>query len=316
MTAPTPEFDKDEALLAELPVTVPVLDEPIETAAGAPRRRAGADLWARFARSKPAVASLVWLVVVLLIALLAGAIQTSPPFSGGPEALRPPGTPGHLLGTNHLGQDTWSQLVHGARVSLLVGFSVAAAATLIGVLVGALAGFFPGWIDTVLMRISEFFQTLPRLVLALIIVALFGSSLLGMIIVVSILSWPQTARVVRGGVRTVRSAAFVDAARVAGMPAGVIIWREILPNVLSQIVVIASLDVAMAILTEASLSFFGLGDPNFVSWGGMLFQAQAYLRSAWWLAVFPGLAIASVVLALNLVGDGLNDALNPRLKER
>lgn len=314
MTAP--EFDRDEALLAELPVTVPVLDETVESAGVAPLRRPVGDLWRRFARSKPAVASLAWLVVIVLVAVFASLLQTSPPFSGGSDALKAPGTPGHLLGTNHLGQDTWSQLVHGARVSLLVGFSVAAFATVIGVLVGALAGFFPGWLDAILMRISEFFQTLPRLVLALIIVALFGSSLLGMIVVVAILSWPQTARVVRGGVRTVRSAAFVDAARVAGMPSGVIIWREILPNVLSQIVVIASLDVAMAILTEASLSFFGLGDPNFVSWGGMLFQAQAYLRTAWWLAVFPGLAIASVVLALNLVGDGLNDALNPRLKER
>ena len=146
--------------------------------------------------------------------------------------------------------------------------------------------------------------------------ALFGSGLFGMIVVISILSWPQTARVVRSGVQTVRSAAFVDAARVAGMPPLTMILREILPNVLASIVVIASLDVAMAILTEASLSFFGLGDPNFVSWGGMLFQAQAYLRSAPWMAFFPGLAIASVVLALNLVGDGLNDALNPRLKER
>jgi peptide/nickel transport system permease protein len=299
---------------AELPVSVAEV-EPIDVATAQVRRPA-ADLWRRYARSKPAVVSLVWLVVVLVVAALAGVLQASAPFAGGADALKPPGSPGHLLGTNHLGQDTWSQLLHGSRVSLLVGFSVAAAATVIGVLVGALAGFFPGWIDATLMRLSEFFQTLPRLVLALIIVALFGSSLVGMIVVISILSWPQTARVVRGGVRTVRSAAFVDAARVAGMPSGVIIWREILPNVLSQIVVIASLDVAMAILTEASLSFFGLGDPNFVSWGGMLFQAQAYLRSAWWLALFPGMAIASVVLALNLMGDGLNDALNPRLKER
>ncbi len=316
MSALQPESEKVEALSAELPVTVVAPEPDLDVADAIGRRRPALELWRRFARSTPAVVSLAWLVIVVLVAVLAGVLQSSPPFSGGPNALKPPGTGGHLLGTNHLGQDTWSQLVHGSRVSLLVGFSVAAAATVIGVLVGALAGFFPGWIDSTLMRLSEFFQTLPRLVLALIIVALFGSSLVGMIVVVSILSWPQTARVVRGGVRTVRSAAFVDAARVAGMPSGVIIWREILPNVLSQIVVIASLDVAMAILTEASLSFFGLGDPNFVSWGGMLFQAQAYLRSAWWLAFFPGLAIASVVLALNLVGDGLNDALNPRLKER
>lgn len=274
------------------------------------------DFVRRYVRSVPAVASLGFLVLVLLIALLADVLAPFPPFQGGDDAQLAPGTGGHLLGTNHLGQDVWSQLVHGSRVSLLVGFAVALAATVIGVVIGAVAGFFGGVVDAVLMRISEFFQTLPRLVLALIIVALFGSGLGGMIVVLSILSWPQTARVVRTGVQSVRNAAFVDAARVAGMPPRVMIVREVLPNVLASIVVIASLDVAAAILTEASLSFFGLGDPNFVSWGGMLFQAQAYLRTAWWMALFPGLAIAAVVLALNLVGDGLNDALNPRLKER
>ncbi|OYN98154.1 peptide ABC transporter permease [Enemella evansiae] len=296
---------------AEIPTTV----NQDQALTGVRERPAG-DLWRRFARSRPALISLVWLVLVLLVALFAGLIAPYPPFEGGPDARLPPGSGNHLLGTNHLGQDVFSQLVHGARVSLLVGFSVALAATVIGVLVGAVAGFFGGVVDSVLMRISEFFQTLPRLVLALVIVALFGSGLFGMIVVLSLLSWPQTARVVRSGVQSVRQSAYVDAARVAGMPAGTVILREVLPNVMSSVVVIASLDVAAAILTEASLSFFGLGDPNFVSWGGMLFQAQAYLRTAWWMAVFPGLAIALVVLALNLVGDGLNDALNPRLKER
>lgn len=291
-------------------------DTVLETADGLPTRRPFVEFWRRFIRSKPALISLAFLVAVILGAVFADFLQIQPPFSGGPNAQLPPGSAGHPLGTNHLGQDVWSQLVHGARVSLLVGFAVALVATVIGVLVGALAGFFGGWVDALLMRIAEFFQTLPRLVLALIIVALFGSSLFGMIVVISILSWPQTARVVRTGVRTVRTAAFVDAARVAGMPPVTMIVKEILPNVMASIVVIASLDVAAAILTEASLSFFGLGDPNFISWGGMLFQAQAYLRSAWWMAVFPGLAIAAVVLALNLMGDGLNDALNPRLKER
>lgn len=274
------------------------------------------DFWYRFFRSKPAVVALAYLALVLLVAVFAGVLSPGDPFRGGLDALNTPGSPGHLLGTNHLGQDVLAQLLYGARVSLLVGFSVASLSTLIGVIIGALAGFFGGWLDNLLMRISEFFQTMPRLVLALIIVALFGSSLQGMIFVVALLSWPQTARVVRTGVQTVRSSAFVDAAKVAGMPPGAMIIREILPNVLASIVVVASLEVAGAILAEASLSFFGLGDPNFVSWGGMLYQAQAYLRAGWWMALFPGLAIAAVVLAFNIVGDGLNDALNPRLKER
>lgn len=289
--------------------------EIVETPA-VPVERPARDFWYRYAKSRPAVVSLAFLVLVLVVAALAGVIAPYEPFSGGLDALLPPGSPGHLLGTNHLGQDIWTQLLYGSRVSLLVGFAVATLSTLIGIAVGAIAGFFGGWIDNVLMRIAEFFQTLPRLVLALIIVALFGSSLQALIVVIAILSWPQTARVVRTGVQSVRSAAFVDAARVAGMPPFAMIVREILPNVLASIVVIASLEVAGAILAEASLSFFGLGDPNFVSWGGMLFQAQAYLSSAWWMAVFPGAAIALVVLAFNIMGDGLNDALNPRLRER
>lgn len=281
-----------------------------------PVRNKYAEFWYGLSRSKIAVAALVFIVLVLIMGIFAPLLQTSDPFAGGNNSLLPPLSGGHFLGTDHLGRDVWSQLVNGSRVSLMVGFAVAAAATVIGIVVGAVAGFYGGWIDSVLMRITEFFQTLPRLVLALIIVALFGSSINMLIGVIAILSWPQTARVVRTGFMTLRNVAFVDAARVSGMSKTAIIFREILPNVLASVVVIASLDVGAAILTEASLSFFGLGDPNLVSWGGMLQQAQQYLSQAWWMAVFPGVAIALVVLAFNILGDGLNDALNPRLKER
>jgi peptide/nickel transport system permease protein len=304
MSMPLPELIPDPA------------SESTEREGLAPPRSRLSEVWYGFSRSKIAVVSLAFIVLVVVVAIIAPLLQSSDPFSGGKDALTPPLTPGHLLGTDNLGRDTWSQLVNGSRVSLMVGFTVAAAATVIGILVGALAGFFGGWLDSVLMRITEFFQTLPRLVLALIIVALFGSSITILIGVIAILSWPQTARVVRAGFQTLRSAGFVDAARVSGMPRSAIIFREILPNVIASVVVIASLDVGVAILTEASLSFFGLGDPNLVSWGGMLQQAQQYLAQAWWMAVFPGVAIALVVLAFNVLGDGLNDALNPRLKER
>lgn len=281
-----------------------------------PHRSTTRELLARFARSSGALPALAFIVLMVLVAVFAPLLQTADPFAGGPDAMLPPGTDGHLLGTDNLGRDLWSQLVNGARVSLLVGFTAAFAATVVGTVIGAAAGYFGGWIDAVLMRITEFFQTLPRLVVALIVVALLGASLTNLVAVISLLAWPQTARVVRSGVRSYRSAAFVEAAKVGGMGPVAILVREVLPNVVPSIIVVASLDVAEAILTEASLSFFGLGDPNLVSWGGMLHQAQQFLTQSWWMALFPGLAIALVVLALNIVGDGLNDALNPQSKGR
>ncbi len=258
-----------------------------------------------------------WLAIVCLLLIVAMAafapwITSTHPLDGGLDSLLPPLSNGHWLGTDDLGRDIWTRVVYGTRISLLVGVASAALAVLIGVLVGAVAGYFGGWLDTTLMRIAEFFQTLPRFVLALIVIALFGASVVKMILVIAVLSWPQLARVVRATVASLNQSQFVDAARVVGMPASAIIAREILPNVAAPIVVIGSLDIAAAILIEASLSFFGLGDPNQVSWGAMLNDAQQYLRSAWWMSAFPGLGIALTVLSFNLLGDALNDALNPR----
>jgi peptide/nickel transport system permease protein len=279
------------------------------------RRRPARDFARRFASSRPAVAASLFLLIVTLLAVFAPWVAGYDPLVGGADALRPPLGAGHLLGTDHLGRDIWAQLVYGARVSLTVGALAAGAAVLIGVLVGAVSGFVGGWVDTGLMRFAEFFQTLPRFVLALIIVAIFGGGIERTIFVIAILSWPQAARVVRSSYMSLREAPFVDAARVGGMGPAAIIMREILPNVVAPVIVIASLDVATAILLEAGLGFFGLGDPNHPSWGTMLNQAQQYLRLAWWMSVFPGLAIALTVLSCNLLGDALNDALNPRLRE-
>lgn len=256
--------------------------------------------------------ALGWLLVVLLLALAAPLVTAYDPLSGGDNALQPPLSAGHWLGTDDLGRDIWTRVVYGTRVSLAVGIISAFFAVLIGVVVGAIAGYYGGWADALLMRIAEFFQTLPRFVVALIVIAVFGASLAKMILVIALLSWPQLARVVRATVSSLRQSQFVDAARVAGMGHGAIILREILPNVAAPIIVIGSLDIASAILIEASLSFFGLGEPNLVSWGGMLNDAQQYLRSAWWMSAFAGLAIALTVWAFNLLGDALNDALNPR----
>lgn len=268
-----------------------------------------------FARHTTKLAFLA-LVLIVGMAVFAPWITAYDPLSGGDNALQPPLTPGHWLGTDDLGRDIWTRVVYGTRISLLVGVASAAITVLLGVLIGAVAGYFGGWIDSVLMRVAEFFQTLPRFVVALIVIALFGTSVTKMILVIAILSWPQLARVVRATVSSLKHSQFVDAARVAGMSDAAIILREILPNVAAPIIVLGSLDIAAAILIEASLSFFGLGDPNQVSWGAMLNDAQQYLRAAWWMSAFAGLGIAITVLSFNLMGDALNDALNPRGEHR
>ncbi|MDM0031907.1 ABC transporter permease [Variovorax sp. J22P271] len=279
-------------------------------AAGAPVGKAG--FRRRLLRRPTTLLALAFLALLFGLAACAPLATGHDPLGGGDSALLEPLSPGHWLGTDDLGRDIWARVVFGSRISLTVGVLSALIAVAVGVVVGALAGYFGGWLDTLLMRIAEFFQTLPRFVVALIVIALFGTSVLKMIVVIAALSWPQLARVVRASVAALAQSQFVDAARVAGMGHGAIIVREILPNVAAPIVVLGSLDIAMAILIEASLSFFGLGDPNHVSWGAMLNDAQQYLRSAWWMSAFPGLAIALTVLSFNVFGDALNDALNPR----
>jgi peptide/nickel transport system permease protein len=274
-----------------------------------------AGFWRQFRRHRTGVFGLAVVVVLVLVALLAPWLAPTDPFTTSRAALQPPGTPGHLLGTDHLGRDVLSGITWGARVSLIVGLAAAFTATVIGILVGAVAGYFGGWADELLMRVTELFQIIPRFVLALIVVAFFGSGLVNLILVIGILSWPQTARLVRSQFLRHRTLPYVDGARVVGMRAWRIIFVEILPNVLAPVIVVASLDIAQAILLEASLGFFGLGDPNLRSWGGMLNTAQQYVRIAWWMSVFPGLAISLAVLGFNLVGDGLNEATDPRLRE-
>ncbi|MDM0084145.1 ABC transporter permease [Variovorax sp. J31P179] len=279
-------------------------------AVGTPFQKAG--FRRRLLRRPTTLLALAFLALLFGLAVFAPLATGHDPLGGGDSALLEPLSPGHWLGTDDLGRDIWARVVFGSRISLTVGVLSALIAVVVGVVVGALAGYFGGWLDTLLMRIAEFFQTLPRFVVALIVIALFGTSVLKMIVVIAALSWPQLARVVRASVAALAQSQFVDAARVAGMGHGAIIVREILPNVAAPIIVLGSLDIAMAILIEASLSFFGLGDPNHVSWGAMLNDAQQYLRSAWWMSAFPGLAIALTVLSFNVFGDALNDALNPR----
>jgi len=286
-----------------------VADESVET----PSASGGREFWRRFRRSRAGVVGLSLVVLLIVVALAAPLLAPRDPQTTSMTTLKPPGTHGHPLGTDNLGRDILSGVLWGTRVSLTVGVCAAATAVLLGVFIGSMAGFYGGWADAVLGRVTELFQVIPRFVLALLVVALFGSGLWKLIAVIGILSWPQAARVVRGQVMALRGAAYVDAARVLGLRNARIIFSEILPNVLAPVVVIGSLDVAGSILLEASLGFFGLGDPNLVSWGMMLNNAQAHLRQAWWMSVFPGLGISLAVLGFNLMGDGLNDAANPRL---
>jgi peptide/nickel transport system permease protein len=271
------------------------------------------DFWKRFRRNKGAVVGLVILAIVLATAILAPLLFATSPWEMAGAPFQRPFDPEFPLGTDTLGRDILSGIVHGARVSLLIGFIATLVAVLIGVVLGALAGYYGGIIDDLLMRFTEFFQTIPSFVFAVVLVAIFTPSIASIVAAIAIVSWPAVARLVRGEFLTLRTREFVQASVVLGQPARHIIFVEILPNAVSPIIVAGSLMVATAILTESSLSFLGLGDPNLMSWGFMIGAARTVIRTAWWMSFFPGLAILLTVLALNLVGEGLNDALNPRL---
>ncbi len=285
---------------------------PAETT---PVRRKRVSLLERFARHRAAVAGTVILLLLIAAALGAGALGGTPPGAmGGPPLAAP--SLAHPLGTDDLGRDIWSGVLHGARISLLVGFLAASTSGVIGVLMGSVAGYGGGRVDDTLMRITEFFLVIPTFLLALVLVAVLRPSVWNVIFAIGLLGWPSTARLVRAEVLALRGREFVTAARAIGTGSARILFREVLPNAMPPVIVNTSLGVAAAILTEAGLSFLGLGDPNLISWGLMLRNSRDFLRTAWWMPTFPGLAIFLTVLSLNLVGDGLNDALNPRLQQR
>jgi peptide/nickel transport system permease protein len=279
----------------------------------------------RLARWRPTPAALIGLSIVASVALVAIAadlITPSPPdLQRLPARLDAPswtgGTQGFLLGSDHLGRDILSRAIHGARVSLVVGFAGVALSGGVGVTLGLIAGYLGGWWDRVIMRIADVQQAIPALVLAIAVVAMLRPSLVNLIVVLAVTTWVGFARIVRSEVLAVRESLLVEAARVIGATDARIIARHILPNVAASIIVIASLMVANMILFEASLSFLGLGVPPTVpSWGRMVFEGIEYVDTAWWVPVFPGLAVMATVLGINLAGDWLRDALDPRLRMR
>lgn len=264
-------------------------------------------------RNPPLMIGLLILGLVIGVALAAPLL-----FPGDPQdmvadpALWPGQEAAHPLGTDSLGRDVATGLAHGARVSLLVGVVAAVIGLVIGIAVGATAGYFGGWVDNVLVRVTELFQTVPTFLLVIVIVAI-GEPSAGIIaLAIGLAAWPGIARLVRAQFRSLREADFVAAARALGYSAPRIIFREILPNAAAPVIVATSVLVANAILTEAGLSFLNMGDPNLMSWGSMIGEGRPLLRTEWYLTALPGAAIAFTVLSLNLVGDGLNDILNPR----
>jgi peptide/nickel transport system permease protein len=268
----------------------------------------------RFARNKVAVVAACILLVIIIVAIVGPWLYPVNPWRIAQRPVLAPFVNERVpLGTDALGRDVLAGLVTGARVSLLVGLVSTSVALLIGVPLGAIAGYFGGIIDDVLMRITEFFQTIPSFALAIVIVAVLQPSVYSIVLAIGIVSWPPVARLVRGEVMALRSREFIQAAIVTGQPTHRIILVEVLPNAVSPIIVMGSLMIASAILLESSLSFLGLGDPNIMSWGYMVGAGRTRLRDAWWITTLPGVAIFITVLAMNLVGEGLNDALNPRL---
>lgn len=274
------------------------------------------DFLKSFARSPAGMIGAAMLLLLILVALFADVIYPGDPWRMAGRPNMPPFSPGHIFGTDQLGRDIAAGIAHGARMSLIIGFVSTVVSVVVGVVVGAVSGYFTGRVDDVLMRLTEFFQTIPSFMLAIVLVAIFSPTLGSIVAAIAIVSWPPVARLVRAEFLSLRSRDFVKAARIGGHSHLDIIFRQILPNAFSPVIVMASLMVAAAILIESGLSFLGLGDRNYITWGFMIGAGRTMIRHAWWLSAIPGLAIFATVLALNLFGQGLSDVLNPRLSRR
>lgn len=273
--------------------------------------------WRYFKKNRLAVGGLV---IIFITFFMAGLAPWIAPYDPGKtevaQKLKPPSYR-YYLGTDNLGRDVFSRMLYGSRISLSVGFVAVAISIIIGILIGALAGYYGGWVDSLLMRFVDIMICFPSFFLILTVVALLGPSLFKVMVVIGITSWMGTSRFVRAEFLSLRERDFTQAAKALGVKDHRIIFRHILPNALAPVFVTATLDVATAILVEAGLSFLGFGvQPPAPSWGNILTEGRTYIFDAWWLTVFPGLAILITVLSFNLLGEGLRDALDPRLRGR
>jgi peptide/nickel transport system permease protein len=275
------------------------------------------DALKRLTMSPTAIVGLLLLVLVIGMALSAPVLFPKDPLGLAGRPLQWPFVNARFwLGTDTTGRDIAAQIFHGARVSLMIGVVATLLAITIGIVIGALAGYYGGIVDDVLMRITEAFQTLPNFLLLLVLVAVFGSDIKTVTIAIGLVSWPAAARLTRAEFLSLRGREFVQACRTLGMRDLQIIFREILPNALPPVIVYASVIMATAILLESALAFLNLSDPNIPSWGNLIGAGRSVLRTQWYVSAIPGVAILLTVLSVSLVGQGLNDALNPRLKRR
>ncbi|NDV01256.1 ABC transporter permease [Pseudoroseicyclus tamaricis] len=271
----------------------------------------------RLARHPSGLFGLLLLAAIILMSVSAGWIFPEGPWAMvGPTRLHPGVDPRFPLGTDTYGRDIVSAIFYGARVSLFVGIASAAIALIVGIVVGAIAGYFGGKVDDALMRLTDAFQTIPNFLLSIAIVGIIGASLPTITFAISIVAWPIIARLVRADVLRLRTYDFVQSCKIIGMSDMRIVFQQILPNCMAPIIVTTSVLVANAIIVEASLAFLGLGDPNVMSWGTLLNVGRQQLRTEAYITIVPAVALVLTVLALNLIGDALNDVLNPRLKER
>ncbi|OZI29831.1 ABC transporter permease [Bordetella genomosp. 10] len=269
-----------------------------------------------FCRNKGGVAGLVVLLAVAALALTASWFFPDSPWDIANAPFQPPLSEGALLGTDTLGRDIATGIAYGARLTLMLAAVATAVSIVLGIAMGALAGFYGGRVDQAIVGVIELFQTIPSFFLAVVLVAILTPTTQTVVLAISVVSWPPLARLVRAEFMSLRNREFVQAAMLSGQSNARIILTQILPNSLSPVIVSGSLMVASAILLESALSFLGLGDPNAMTWGYIIGASRSVLRDAWWMSVFPGIAILLTVLSLNLIGEALNDALNPKLARR
>ena len=273
--------------------------------------------WRHFKRNRLAVGGLIIIVITFLVAGFAQWLTPYDPGKTGVSLKLNPPSFDHYLGTDQLGRDVFSRMLYGSRISLSVGFVAVTISIFIGILIGAIAGYYGRWVDSLLMRFVDIMICFPTFFLILTVVAILGPRFYNVMIVIGITSWMGTSRFVRAEFLSLRERDFAQAAKALGVKDSRIIFRHILPNALAPVFVTATLDVATAILVEAGLSFLGFGvQPPAPSWGNILTEGRTYIFDAWWLTVFPGLAILIPVLSFNLLGEGLRDALDPRLRGR
>jgi peptide/nickel transport system permease protein len=275
------------------------------------------EAWRMFRRNVPALIGMAILLAVVALTIYGRFIHSADPFEIVWAPNEPPGvTPDYPLGTDYLGRDVLAGLLSGGAPTLAVGAVAAVITMAVGITLGAIAGYYGGRVDNLLMRLTEFFQVLPALLFAMVLVTLLAPSIVTIAFAIGMVSWPQTARLTRAEFLRIRELEYVTAARAIGARNRRIIWKVILPNAAPPLIVSATLTIGIAILFEAGLSFLGLGDPNVMSWGLMIGSNRPYILDAWWPVTFPGLLIFLTVFAVSLIGDGLNDAFNPKLRDR